>query len=174
MGLISDDHSRRMAKVLQKYADAKVTKELIAIDDKAAVRKLRHRILELEDTKRELEENQEILTADITTLEALIATGSAKTFTVDVTAYTASADETDDTPNVTAFMEAPVPGKTCAVSRDLKAKLAGKEIWVEGVGRRRVNDLVAARFQNTVDIVMNNKHEAFEFGRQSLQIIVLN
>jgi len=97
----------------------------------------------------------------------------APTFDLEVTAYTASADETDDTPDLTAFMEKPIPGKICAVSRDLK-KYGKKLVYIEGVGIRRVADLMNKRKHRSVDLLVKTKKKARKFGKQNLKVIVLN
>jgi len=91
--------------------------------------------------------------------------------TVTITCYTPSKDETDDTPNLTAIMEKPIPFRTCAVSRDLKY-LLGKYIYIEGFGILRVNDLMNKRFRKSVDIVFDNKKRCFEFGKRKHEKIL--
>ena len=91
-------------------------------------------------------------------------------FPVMLSAYTPSADETDETPNQTATMEKPIPGETCAVSRDLK-HLLGKTIHIKRSGTfkecgfYRVNDLMNARYTDAVDVCVADKETAFAIGR---------
>ena len=63
-------------------------------------------------------------------------------------------------------------GCTVAVSRDLK-HLMGKVIHIEGVGKRRVNDLMNARWKQAIDVYMSTTREAKEFGRRELAIKVM-
>lgn len=89
-----------------------------------------------------------------------------------VTAYTNRVQETNCDPENTATMERAVVGGTCAVSRDLMHWLGGR-IYIEGVGVRRVNDLMNARFERSVDIFVGDVKQAKEFGRQEKQVIFL-
>lgn len=78
---------------------------------------------------------------------------------VTVTHYTASADETDSDPDITAILERPRVGRTVAVSRDLK-HLLGKKIYLEGYGIRWVNDLMAKGAKMRVDVLVGTKKGA--------------
>lgn len=64
------------------------------------------------------------------------------------------------------------PGITCAVSRNLR-HLMGKKIHIEGVGVRRVNDLMASRWKCAIDVCVDTAGEANRFGRKKLAIKVL-
>ncbi len=89
-----------------------------------------------------------------------------------VTAYTARIQETDADPGRTAIMEKPVPGWTCAVSRDLAHWLGGR-IWIEGVGVRKVNDLMNERFKRRVDILVGKAKEAASVTADERRVIFL-
>lgn len=89
-----------------------------------------------------------------------------------VTAYTASPDETDASPEATALGLKPRPGLSVGVSRDLLHWL-GKYVYVEGVGVRRVTDLMAARHRQSVDLLVPTKNEARRFGRKEDVRVVL-
>ena len=91
-----------------------------------------------------------------------------------ITAYTPSPDETDNDPMVTSNGETPISGKTCAVSRDLYPTVVGKHIWIEGIGIRKVNDMMNARFTGHVDIVAFSKSRALAFGKQKRRVIILD
>lgn len=92
---------------------------------------------------------------------------------ITVTAYTNSVDETNSDPHNTSLMEDPVPGWTCAVSRDL-SYLLGKKIYIERVGIRKVTDLMNKRFTKRVDILVPNKQHAKEFGKKkNIKIVPL-
>lgn len=80
-----------------------------------------------------------------------------------ITAYTPSKDETNNNPQLTATMEKPISGGTCAVSRDLMHWLGGR-IYIEGIGVRRVNDLMNKRFKKRVDLCVPTKTYAKDFG----------
>lgn len=83
-------------------------------------------------------------------------------YMVTVTAYSPSSNETDNTPNKTALLQKPVPGWTCAVSRDLMDYL-GKRVYIDGLGVRKINDLMNKRYEKRIDLCMGKK-EAIEFG----------
>ena len=87
-----------------------------------------------------------------------------------VTAYTASEDETDSTPNQTALMTEPVPGWTCAVSRDLGVHL-GDRVWIEGFGVRRVTDFMNKRYEKSIDLCVGNKSIANKVGRSEREVV---
>lgn len=89
-----------------------------------------------------------------------------------VTAYTASRSETDSDPGRTAIMERPVPGWTCAVSRDLAHWLGGR-VWIEGVGVRRVNDLMHGRFRQRVDVLVGQVKEAASVSADERKVVFL-
>ncbi len=98
---------------------------------------------------------------------------SANEFKVTATAYTARPEETNENPEMTAIMSSPRPGKTIAVSRDLRGWL-GKRVYVEGYGVRKVNDLMNKRYDNRrIDILMPDVQSAREFGVQELSVFLL-
>ncbi|WP_156915974.1 3D domain-containing protein [Desulfatirhabdium butyrativorans] len=89
-----------------------------------------------------------------------------------VTAYTARRQETDSDPERTAIMEKPIPGWTCAVSRDLSHWLGGK-VWIEGVGVRRVNDVMNERYKKRVDVLVGKPKEAVQIASEQRQVVFL-
>ena len=89
-----------------------------------------------------------------------------------VSAYTATREECNDDPENTAIMEIPRPGGTVAVSRDLKYML-GKDVYIAGLGVRRVNDLMGSGYKGRMDIVMGSKEEARVWGVKELMVVVL-
>lgn len=90
----------------------------------------------------------------------------------EVTAYTNRKRETNSDPEHTATMTRPIPGLTCAVSRDLLHWLGGR-IYIEGVGVWQVEDLMNERYERSVDLYMGDVKAAKEFGRQTLQVVYL-
>jgi len=64
-------------------------------------------------------------------------------------------------------------GKTVAVSRDLK-ELLGREILLEGYGWRFVNDLMAPRFEKSVDVVRDDYGQALDHGVVKSRILDVN
>ena len=89
------------------------------------------------------------------------------------TAYTASRNECDKDVSHTAIMRKPIPGRTIAVSRDLK-RLLGKKVYSEKLGVRVVEDLMNHRYKNRIDILFSTKEDAFKFGKQSIKLVVLD
>ena len=91
--------------------------------------------------------------------------------TVRVTAYNSMESQTDSTPTICAWGDKIRPG-IIAVSRDLE-KLGltrGKEVHVEGFGKRIVLDRMHRRKTNQIDIFMESYDEAIQFGIQELKI----
>lgn len=70
---------------------------------------------------------------------------------------------------VGALDEKVVPNKTVAVSRDLKY-LLGKVIYIQGIGERKVNDLMAKRWKHKIDLCVPSINQAKEFGVKKLII----
>lgn len=89
---------------------------------------------------------------------------------VQVTAYTARTAECDKTPHVTAIMEKPIPGYTVAVSRDFMQYL-GRRVYIPGVGVRRVNDLMNARYKKRIDVLMPSVEMARAFGKKIKNVV---
>ena len=64
-----------------------------------------------------------------------------------------------------------IPGKTIAVSRDLK-HLLGKWVHIDGVGRRFVNDLMAKRWKQKIDLCVANDKAADNWGIRTVKLRV--
>ncbi len=71
-----------------------------------------------------------------------------------------------------AMGERVLPGKTAAVSRDLR-HLLGKWVSVEGVGRRYVNDVMAKRWKRKIDLCVGGEKKAREWGVREVKIQVI-
>lgn len=86
---------------------------------------------------------------------------------VTLTAYTARSRECDETPEVTAMMVRPRPGRTIAVSRDLfdDGWTFGRSVYIAGLGVFVVEDLMHRRHTQRIDILMGSVHEARQFGK---------
>ena len=102
---------------------------------------------------------------------------SAKTQTLEVTAtaYTSSKNETDSTPNITAWGDKLKPGMKCiAVSRDLvnMGLGHGKKVRIEGFeGEYTVLDKMNKRWKLKIDIYMGkDKKKALQWGKQKVKI----
>jgi 3D (Asp-Asp-Asp) domain-containing protein len=85
---------------------------------------------------------------------------------VTLTTYTASENETDSTPNITASgfkidTNNPKKHRIIAVSRDLKKKYKfGQKIRITGAGKYngtyRVHDVMNKRYRNRIDILIGH------------------
>jgi 3D (Asp-Asp-Asp) domain-containing protein len=89
-----------------------------------------------------------------------------------VVAYSGEVSQTDSDPGLTSMMEAPIPGKTCAVSQDL-IHWMNCRIYINGIGIRRVNDLMGLRATQTIDLFVKDRGEAKRFGKKKCQVIFL-
>ena len=84
-------------------------------------------------------------------------------YSVDVSFYTLSKKETDDTPTIGALNTKLKVGRDIAVSRDLSF-LLGKKVYIEKVGVRWVKDLMHKRYKNRVDILVPSRKMAKKLG----------
>jgi 3D (Asp-Asp-Asp) domain-containing protein len=93
---------------------------------------------------------------------------------VDCTAYTASKDETDSDPTITASMTKVRPG-IIAVSRDLfdQGWVFGKKVYIHGLGVYTIADLMNKRYINRIDVFLGTKEEATKFGLNQMKISLL-
>lgn len=80
----------------------------------------------------------------------------------------------DSRPDLTATMENPIPGWTCAISRDLvKAGWLGRRIYIPGLGVRYASDIMGKSVNGKtitkqIDICVGQKNvwtEAKKFGK---------
>ena len=97
----------------------------------------------------------------------------AKRLKVVATAYTASKAECDSTPNRTAIMRKPIPGRTVAVSRDLK-HLLGKKVYLKDFGVRIIEDLMAPSKKQAIDILFAKRSTALDFGKKDMTLIIID
>jgi len=84
-------------------------------------------------------------------------------YTVDVSFYTLSKRETDNTPTIGALNTKLKVGRDIAVSRDLSF-LLGKKVYIEKVGVRWVKDLMHKRYKNRVDVLVPSRKMAKKLG----------
>jgi 3D (Asp-Asp-Asp) domain-containing protein len=94
---------------------------------------------------------------------------------VTVTAYSAEPSQTDADPDIAASMRHVRPG-TIAVSRDLfdKGWVFGKKVRIEGLGIFVINDLMAARHDNSIDIFIGNAQQCQVFGKRRIHAALLS
>jgi len=80
----------------------------------------------------------------------------------------------DTTPDKTATMQTPVPGWTCAISRDLvRAGWLGRRIYIKGLGVRYASDIMGKSvngkiIERQIDICVGKKNvwtETKKFGK---------
>ena len=88
-----------------------------------------------------------------------------------ITAYTGNQCKNNKN-TITSILEKPIAGGTCAVSRDLMGFLGGK-VYIDQLGVFRVNDLMNERFTQSLDLYVSNEKQAYEFGKQTRQIVYL-
>ncbi|WP_245923193.1 3D domain-containing protein [Leucothrix arctica] len=107
------------------------------------------------------------------------AAGSSKrykTMTVEATAYTSHANQTDSTPNIAAWNDRLKPGmKVIAVSRDMLNKYGMKhrtKVRIKGLdGEYLVLDKMNKRWKKKIDIYMGKDlKKAFKWGRKKVEI----
>lgn len=91
-----------------------------------------------------------------------------------ITAYNAEAAQTDSTPFITASNSRVRPG-IVAVSQDLfrKGWVFGRKVYIVGYGVYTIEDLLARRKRNQLDIFMTSKTQALQFGRKRLRVFLL-
>lgn len=94
---------------------------------------------------------------------------------VTVTAYSAEPSQTDSDPDIAASMRRVRPG-TVAVSRDLfdKGWVFGRKVRIEGLGIYVINDLMAARHGNSIDIFIGNAQQCQAFGKRRVHAALLS
>lgn len=94
-----------------------------------------------------------------------------KKLLAEVTAYTSSPEETDDTPTITASGTTTRPGTAaCPAFLEFGSRVKiGGEMYI-------CEDRMAERYRHGhfFDIWMPEKAEAYEFGRQELVVLVYN
>lgn len=73
-------------------------------------------------------------------------------------------------PSVTASGDKPIPGQTVAADKSIPF---GTKVWIEGVGVRTVNDRGGAIKRGRLDLCMETRDEALQFGRQRRKVIIL-
>lgn len=90
---------------------------------------------------------------------------SEESFTINASAYTASADECGKSDGKTASGLQVTPKRTLACPREYPF---GTIVSIEGMGEYRCEDRGGAIKGNHFDIYVKTKSEAFAFGRQNL------
>ena len=94
-------------------------------------------------------------------------------FTLTATAYCPLCGSEDGQPQPTARGGVVRPGRTVAVSQDLK-RLLGSKVYIEGLGVRVVEDLMHPRFSDRLDLCLSDRETALAFGVKRLEMVVLD
>lgn len=94
-------------------------------------------------------------------------------FRLTATAYCPLCLTDDDTPQPAALGGPARPGRTVAVSRDLK-RLLGRKVYIEGLGVRVVEDLMHPRFTSRMDLCLPDREQAVAFGVKRLEVVVVD
>lgn len=90
---------------------------------------------------------------------------SFRTVKAEVTAYTASVDETDSSPSITANGERTrLGGVACPLTVPF-----GTKVEIEG-HFYHCNDRMNSRYKSNFDILVSNKEVAMQFGRKTITI----
>ena len=99
-----------------------------------------------------------------------------KVIYAEVTAYNPIKSQTDNSPYTTAFLKRVHPS-CVAVSRSIIHDLKwspGDRIYIEGVGIRRIGDLMARRVKNYhIDLFMWRYRDAIRWGKRKCLVIYL-
>ena len=124
------------------------------------------------DVNFRLVDNQRIFLDELNEVKEAINIEDVALLTI--TAYSATKNQCDSDPNMTASMRPPKPG-TIAVSRDLfkDGWVFGKKVYIEGKGIFEVNDLMNARLKKQIDIFMPTTKMALNFGKKELHAMLL-
>ena len=107
--------------------------------------------------------------AAVSALALLLITCPAYAETLHVTA-TAYSSEEPGIGEIGALGHPIRAHKTIAVSRDLR-HLLGQEVYIHGLGYRFVNDLMAARWTNRIDLVRETVAECEEWGKRKMVML---
>lgn len=89
----------------------------------------------------------------------------ASTVAVTVTAFTKNG-------TMTSIGTKPRIGKTAAVSRDLR-HLLGRKVLIKGYGVRHIESLTNKRLRRTVDVLVESRRVARDFGRVKGKIVLI-
>jgi len=142
----------------------------------------------LDGLKKDMDHTHMMLLINFLTIEKQSVTHNISFIQLDgqdslnviATAYTNSADETDDTPNITATGKTVSP-KYIACSKDIikqwgygtKVILAAKTSngGLVSFGEYEIQDTMNERYTNACDVFMWDKEDALLFGRREMRLI---
>lgn len=93
----------------------------------------------------------------------------------EITAYTLSVDETDDTPCIGAgnndLCKALKNGESICATNFVPL---GTFLYIEGYGRCKVADRMNRKYKDRIDILMHTKKEAFRWGVKTKKVRILD
>lgn len=124
-------------------------------------------------TPATVEDEPDPIPPDYTGLKTVMLTADLPhelTFFAEVSAYTSSVDETDDTPNINAMGTRPGPGSIACPTRyafGTKVMINGDEFSCDD----RMNPRYAGG--DYFDIWIETKAQAFQWGRRTVEVIVI-
>ncbi len=129
---------------------------------------LRHQTIRLaqEETMRTVETQQ-------TAALFRIPPAARRRFSLTATAYCPSCGVAENVHQSAALGGLVRPGRTVAVSQDLK-RLLGRKVYIDGLGVRVVEDLMHPRFRQRLDLCLSDREKAMAFGVKRLHMVVLD
>lgn len=107
----------------------------------------------------------------VTNTVATLPAGSYSVLTMRVTAYTSDVAETDDTPFITANGSIVHDGTMASNMLPFGTKVKIPALFGDKIFT--VEDRMSPKFYRTVDVWMNNKKQAINFGMTYAKIVVL-
>lgn len=150
-----EDVSQELKEVSQELED--VSQELEDVSQ------------EIDTVKQRVDEHSKEIDAVQDTMEEV------RVVTSEVTAYAPLDPRAvegmcfEGNPKVTASGEEVEPGVTVAAGEQIPL---GTEVYIEGIGRRIVQDRGGAIGSRDIDIAVTSKDEALQFGRQERRVVI--
>lgn len=161
MATMKEDNSSLKKSIEEKDAEIKRISELRTIEVTMLQKKLK-----IEQAKKE---EQPVVSRGVS---KKVASVSSKTITVTATAYTAYCNGCSGTTATGINLRANPDLKVIAV--DPKVIPLGSKVYIEGYGHAVAGDTGGAIKGNKVDLFMSSKKSALSFGRQTVQVKILN
>ncbi len=97
----------------------------------------------------------------------------ARIVKVTATAYSPGEEQTDASPWRGALGLRIRPGRTLAVSQDLR-DLLGRRVFIKGFGFRVVEDLMHERWSKRADFCVSDRDKAASFGVQDIELVIVD
>lgn len=99
--------------------------------------------------------------------------GERRSFRLTATAYCPLCGVPDGEPQLAALGGLVRPGRTVAVSQDLR-HLLGRKVYIKGFGLRVVEDLMHPRYSARLDLCLQDHKQAQAFGVKRLDMVVVD